>query len=148
VAGGIEHPVWMGVAVGGTALGLLGLWMGALVLAARLQTRLSLAQGLVLVTWPCWPALPALPLALAAGPDAPLSLFRLAVLLLIGGGLALLYTTGRVLFDYWSITGVPGWVLVPLSLLSPLALVSATVLVLAMRYGVSFAFLWHLATLT
>ena len=148
VAGGIDHPVWMGVAVGGTALGLLGLWMGALVLAARLQTRLSLAQGLVLVTWPCWPALPALPLALAAGPDAPLSLFRLAVLLLIGGGLALLYTTGRVLFDYWSITGVPGWVLIPLSLLSPLALVSATVLVLAMRYGVSFAFLWHLATLT
>ena len=148
VAGGIEHPAWMGVAVGGTALGLLGLWMGAFVLAARGWTRLSGAQGLVLIVWPSWPALLILPIALATGPDAPVSPSLSALLLLGGGGLALVYETRRVLFDYWSITGVPGWVLVPLSLLSPLALVSATVLVLAMRYGVSFAFLWHLATLT
>jgi hypothetical protein len=138
----------MGVAVGGTALGLLGLWMGAFVLAARGWTRLSGAQGLVLIVWPSWPALLILPIALATGPDAPVSPSLSALLLLGGGGLALVYETRRVLFDYWSITGVPGWVLVPLSLLSPLALVSATVLVLAMRYGVSFAFLWHLATLT
>lgn len=148
VAGGIEHPVWAGVAVGGTALGLLGLWMGALVLAARGWTRLSVAQGLVLIVWPSWPALLILPVALATGPEAPVSPPLFALLLLGGGSLALVYKTGRVLFDYWSITGVPGWVLVPLSLLSPFALASATVLVLAMRYGVSFAFLWHLATRT
>jgi len=148
VAGGIEHPVWAGVTIGGLVLGGLGLWVGTLVLVARWWTRFSLAQGLVLVTWPCWPALLALPLALAVGPDAPLSPPRFALLLLGGGGLALLYVTGRVLFDYWSVTDLPAWILLPLSALSPLALVSAPLLVLAVRYDVSFAFLWRLATLT
>ncbi len=148
VAGGLEHPVWAGVTIGGLVLGGLGLWVGALVLVAQWWTRFSLAQGLVLVTWPCWPALMALPLALAAGPDAPLSPPRFALLLLGGGSLLPIYVTGRVLFDYWSVTDLPAGLLLPLSALSPLALVSATILVLAVRHDVSFAFLWHLATLT
>jgi hypothetical protein len=148
LAGGVEHPITAGIVVGGVALGLLGLWMGALVLAAQWWTRFSLAQGLVLVTWPCWPILLVLPLALAAGPGAPVSPSLFGLLLLGGGGLALVYVTGRVLFDYWTITDLPGWTLLFLSALSPLAFLGATVLILTARYDLSFAFLWHLATLT
>ena len=148
LARGIEHPITAGVTIGGLVLSLLGVWMGTLVLATRLQTQLSLAQGLVLVTWPCWPTLLALPLALAAGPDAPLSPFWLTVLLLIGGGLAFLYMTGRVLYDYWVITDLPAPIVLLLGALSPFALISATVLVLTAWYDVSIVFLWHLATQT
>jgi hypothetical protein len=148
VAGGVEHPITAGIVVGGLALGLLGLWMGALVLVARWRTRFSLAQGLVLVTWPCWPILLALPLALAAGPDAPLSPSRFALLLLGGGGLALVYVTARVLYDYWTITDLPGSTVLVLGTLSPAILIGALGLVLTTWYDVSVAFLWHLATLT
>jgi len=147
-AGGVEHPVMAGVVIGGLALGALGLWMGALVLAARWESRFSFAQGLVLVTWPCWPALLALPLALAAGPDAPVSPALFALLLLGGGSIACLYVTGRVLYDYWTVTDLSGSTVLLLSLLSPAALVGALVLLLTTWYDVSVPFLWHLATLT
>jgi hypothetical protein len=148
LAASIEHPYASGVLVGGAVLVLILFWMGALVLVARQGAWFSFAQGLVLVVWPCWPALVVLPIALAAGPDSPLtpSLFR--VLLLGGGGLTLVYVTGRVLYDYWAVTDLPGWMLIPLSVLSPLVLTMAVLLVLALRYDVSFTYLWHLVTLT
>lgn len=148
LAGSVEHPVTAGIVCGGLALGLLGLWMGALVLVARWHARFSFAQGLILVTWPCWPILLALPLALAAGPDAPVSPSLLALLLLGGGVLACLYVTGRVLYDYWAITDLPGSTVLLLSTLSPAALIGALVLFLTTWYDVSLPFLWHLATLT
>lgn len=148
LAAGIEHPRTAGIIVGGGALALLLFWMGALVLVARRWARFSLAQGLVLVVWPCWPALVALPMALAAGPDSPLTPSLFLALLLGGGGFTLVYVTGRVLYDYWAVTDLPGWMLIPLSVLSPLVLTTAILLILALRYDVSFMYLWHLVTLT
>ena len=148
LAGGVEHPVMAGVVIGGLALSVLGLWMGALVLAARWQSRFSFAQGLVLVTWPCWPTLLILPIALAAGPDAPVSPSLFALLLLGGSLIACLYVTGRVLYDYGAITDLPTSTVLLLSTLSPAALVGAIVLLLTTWYDVSLPFLWHLATLT
>ncbi|WP_263785468.1 hypothetical protein [Salinibacter grassmerensis] len=147
LAPGIEHPVLAGLAVGGGALALLLLWMGALVATARLGTRFTVAQGLMLVTWPCWPVLLASPIALAAGPHAPLSPSLFGLVLLGGGTLALISVTLRVLFDYWQVTDAPAWTSFPLVALSPLALVGTSLLV-AGQYGVSFSLLWRLAVYT
>ena len=147
LAPGVEHPTLAGVAVGGGALVLLLLWTGAGVAMARLGTRFTVAQGLMLVTWPCWPVLLAPPVALAAGPNAPLSPSLSTLVLLGGGTLVLLSVTLRVLFDYWRVTDAPAWTLLPLAALSPLALVGASLLVAA-QYGVSFSLLWRLAVYT
>ena len=144
---GLEHPALAGLAVGGGALVLLLLWTGAGVAIARLGTRFTVAQGLMLVTWPCWPALLASPLALATGPRAPLSPSLFALVLLGGSGLVLLSVTLRMLFDYWRVTDAPAWTLLPLVALSPIVLVGASLLVAA-QYGVSFSVLWRLAVYT
>ncbi len=144
---GLEHPTLAGVAVGGGTLVLLLLWTGAGVTMARLGTRFSMAQGLMLVTWPCWPVLLAPPIALATGPGAPLSPSLFALVLLGGGTLVLLSVTLRVLFDYWRVTDAPAWTLLPFVALSPLVLVGASLLVAA-RYGVSLSVLWRLAVYT
>jgi len=147
LAQGIEHPALAGLVGGTGSLGVLLLWMGALVLAARLETRVSLAQGLVLVTWPCWPVLGALPIALATGPGAPLSPHLFAFIALGGGALALVSVSLRVLFDFWRTTEAPTWTLPPLFALSPLAL-TGIVLLVAIQTGVPFRFLWHLVVHT
>ncbi|MEF8816379.1 MAG: hypothetical protein V5A58_06300 [Salinibacter sp.] len=144
LAQGVGHPALAGLSVGGLALGLLLLWMGALIGAARLSARFSLAQGLVLVTWPCWPALLIVPVALAAGPNAPLSPWAFALLLLGGGGVALLLQTVRVLSDFWRVVDAPPWTVLLLFVLSPSALTSAAVLAAAYD-GVPVRFLWRLA---
>ncbi len=148
LSSGIAQPAWAGLMLGGLALVLLGIWGGTLVLMARWRSSFALAQGLALVAWPCWPALLALPLALAAGPTAPLSPSLLGLLLLGGSPLACAYVSGRVLYDYWVVTDLSGKTVLLLGLFSPLALAAAGGLVLALGYGVSFAFLWDLATLT
>jgi hypothetical protein len=148
LARGLEHPLMAGGVIGSLALGLLLVWMGALVLAARRKARFSFAQGLALVVWPCWPALVVLPIALAAGPDSPLTPSLFLFLLLGGGGLALVYVTGRVLYDYWAVTDLSGASVFLLGLLSPFVLFGTAVLVLALRHDLSFTYLWHLATLT
>jgi len=145
LAGGIERPVVTGIIVGGVVLGLLLIWMTALVAVARRWTRFSPAQGLMLLAWPCWPALVALPVALAAAPDSLLSPSLLALFLLIGGGSSLVYFTARVLFDYWIVTGLPESVVVLLGVPSPLILGTGTLLMVAWQYGVPFRLLWHLA---
>ena len=144
---GLEHPALAGLAVGGGALALLLLWTGAGVAMARLGTRFSMAQGLMVVTWPCWPILLAPPIALATGSGAPLSPSLFALVLLGGSTLVLLSVTLRVLFDYWRVTDAPAWTLFPLAALSPLALVGASLLVAA-QYGVSLSVLWRLAVYT
>jgi hypothetical protein len=145
LAGGIERPVVTGIIVGGVVLGLLLIWMTALVAVARRWTRFSPAQGLMLLAWPCWPALVALPVALAAAPDSLLSPSLLALFLLIGGGSSLVYFTARVLFDYWIVTGLPEFVVVLLGVPGPLILGAGTLLVVAWQYGVPFRLLLHLA---
>ncbi|MFB6278007.1 MAG: hypothetical protein ABEK75_00720 [Salinibacter sp.] len=148
LAGGLEHPLVAGAVLGGGALVLLLVWIGALVLVARRRTWFSFAQGLVLVVWPCWPALLGLPIALAAGSDSPLTPSLVGLVLVGGGGLALAYVTGRVLYDYWVVTDLSGATALLLGLLSPLVLFGTALLGLALRYDLSFAYLWHLATLT
>ncbi|MFB6230002.1 MAG: hypothetical protein ABEL04_02505 [Salinibacter sp.] len=145
LAGGIEHPRMTGIIVGGVVLGLLLIWMTALVAVARRWTQFSPAQGLMLLAWPCWPAFVALPVALAAAPDSLLSPSLLALFLLIGGGFTLVYFTARVLFDYWIVTGLPGSVVVLLAVPSPLILGTGPLFVLAWQYGVPLRLLWHLA---
>lgn len=140
---GIEHPTVAGVVAGGSMLAGLLLWMGVLMAAARVGTRFSLGQGLMLVTWPCWPTLLAPLIALAAGADAPLSLDLFGLFLLGGGALVLVSLTLRVLYDYWQVTNSPAWTLLPLVALSPIAVVGICLLI-AGEYGVSFSFLWHL----
>lgn len=148
VARGIEHPTTTGLLIGGGVLGLLLLWMIALVLGARWWTRFSFAQGLVLVVWPCWPVLLALPIALIAESGALVSPSVFGLMLLGGGGLTIVSVTGRVLFDYWSVTGLPGLALLPLSILSPFVLTTAAVALLVWHYEVPLRFLWHLVTQT
>lgn len=148
LTGGLEYPIAAGGILGSLALGLLLIWMGALVLVARRRTWFSFAQGLVLVIWPCWPVLLVLPIALAAGPGSPLTPSLFGLLLVGGGGLTLVYITGRVLYDYWAVTDLSRATVFLLGLLSPLVLFGAALLVLALRYNLSFAYLWHLVTLT
>lgn len=144
LAGGLDQPIAAGVVMGGCALVLLLFWIGALVLVARRRAWFSFAQGLVLVVWPCWPVLGAVPLALATGPEAPVSPFGFAVLMGAGGGLALVSMTLRVLYDYWVVTDLSGPTVCLMGLLSPLALVSGTALALVEGYDIPVRLLWHL----
>lgn len=148
LAGAVEHPLVAGGLLGSGVLALLVVWMIVLVLVARRRSWFSFSQGLVLVVWPCWPVLLAVPPALATGAEAPLTPSLFGLVLLGGGGLALVYGTGRVLYDYWAVTDLSGGTVLLLGLLSPLALSAMAVLVLAMRDDISFVYLWHLATLT
>lgn len=147
-AGSLEHPLTASLLIAGTVLTLLTVWTVVLVLMAQWWVDFSGAQGLTVVVWPCWPALLALPLVLAAGPDAPITPSLFGLLLLGGAPALLIYVTGRVLSDYWRVVELPVWVLLPLILLSPPVLLTATVLTYALRHDLSFPFLWHLVTLT
>jgi len=148
LAGNLEHPLAASLLASGGVLSLLLVWSLVLVLTARWGAPFSLAQGLALVVWPCWPSLLALPLALAAGPDAPLSPSLFGLLLVGGGSVLLIYVTGRVLFDYWTITDLPLWTLLPITLSSPLVLTLATGFAYTALHDLSLFFLWRLATLT
>ncbi len=148
LGGALEHPIAAGIAVGGSTGALLLTWATVLVLLARGWTRFSPPQALMLVVWPCWPVLLALPLALATGPDAPLSPAWFGLLLLGGAPLVLLSITGRVLFDYWAVTDLPAWPLLLAVALSPPPLGGIALIALTAGYDLSFPFLWHLATHT
>jgi hypothetical protein len=111
------------------------------------QSSVSLPQLLAVVAWPCWPLLLAAPLALAAGPDAPLSPSLLGVGLLVGAPLLSVVIAGRVLYDYWAITHVPAWGLPVLFLLSPPVVGLGGLLTYVAHHALSVPFLWRLATL-
>jgi len=118
-----------------------------LMAAAHRHSSISLPQLLAVVAWPCWPLLLAPPLALATGPEAPLSPSLFGVGLLVGGPLLGVVVAGRVLYDYWAITHVPAWGLPILFLLSPPVVGLGSLLVYAAHHTVSIPFLWRLATL-
>ena len=138
LAGGVASLLW---------LLLLGIWGGSLGAAAYTQSSLALPQLLALVAWPCWPLLLAPPLALATGPDAPLSPSLFGAGLLVGTPLLGVVITGRVLYDYWAITHVPAWRLPVLFLLSPPVVGLGGLLAYAAHHALSIPFLWRLATL-
>ncbi|PSQ96544.1 MAG: hypothetical protein BRD55_06185 [Bacteroidetes bacterium SW_9_63_38] len=148
VGTGLTHPSLTGLFAGGLIVLLLLVWNALLVLTAQLNGSFSLAQGLMLVTWPSWPALAGVPIALVAAVHPPVSTGLLGLVLLIGGGGALLAVTTRVLRDYWMVSGISlGWTLLML-LPSPLSLTLLGLVLLATTYDLPISLLWHLATRT
>jgi hypothetical protein len=145
---GLTQPILAGGAVGGLTLFLLTVWMGSLVLGARRQASFSVAQGLMLVVWPCWPVLPGLIVALVTATHPPLSPALLWTLVLGGGLGTIAAVTIRVLRDYASVAGVPPAQVVALTLPSPLALLALTLLTLVLSYDPPLALLWALLTQT
>lgn len=144
---GLSQPALAGIVASLLWLFLLGTWGGGLMAAAHRHSSISLPQLLAVVAWPCWPLLLAPPLALATGPEAPLSPSLFGVGLLVGGPLLGVVVAGRVLYDYWAITHVPAWGLPILFLLSPPVVGLGSLLVYAAHHTVSIPFLWRLATL-
>lgn len=148
VATGILHPSLSGVVIGGLSILVLGTWILLLVLVARTASRFSVAQGLMLVVWPCWPALLAMILGLLATSKPPFSTKLLAGLVLAGGLGVTLLTTLRVLRDYSRVTKLPLPVIPILFLPSPFVLVSAALAYLVVQYEPPLTLLWHLISRT
>lgn len=145
---GLTHPVLSGLVVGAVALGLLLGWALCLFFVARPDDSLSLAQCVMLVTWPCWPAFLGLPIALVAATHPPLPPKTLGLLLAVGGAATLLAVTFRTLLDYVAVTGKSMlWIPVLLAV-SPLVLSSLVAGVLVAQYDLSLSLLWHLLTRT
>ena len=148
IATGFNHPTLTGLTVGTLTVLLTLVWNGLLVLTAQLEGSFSMAQGLMLITWPCWPALLGMLIALVATIQPPVSSGWLGLLLLIGGGGTLLAVTIRVLRDFWHISGVSlPWVFL-LLLTSPMALTLFGLILLTTAYDLPVSLLWHLATRT
>ena len=148
LATGLTHPSLSGLFVGLLTVLLMLVWNALLVLTAQLEGAFTMAQGLMLVTWPCWPALVGMLIALVAAIQPPVSTGWLGLLLLIGGSGALLAVTARVLRDYWIVSGVSWpWVLL-LLLPSPLALTFVGLSGLVTVYDLPVSLLWHLTTRT
>lgn len=148
LAHAVERPAVAGFVVGGIALALVLLWTGILLVVARRWSRFTPSQALVLAVWPAWPGLLPLPLALATGPESPISPSLFGFSLLGGGTLALVYYTLAVVSDYHSVTDVPWPIALLLAGLSPLVLLAFGLVVLNLQYEIPFAFLCRLATQT
>jgi hypothetical protein len=148
LASGLSHPAGAGAVVGSLAVGLLAGWALLLVGVARSEGPFTVAQGLMLVTWPCWPAVLGMLIALVAAIDPPFSPALLGAIL-VGGGLATsLAATARVLRDFWRVSGVDTPWMVLLSLLNPLVVGTAFLVVVGLEYDLPLQLLWHLLTRT
>lgn len=148
LAAGLGRPVLAGLVVGGVAVLLLLGWALLLVLVARLERPFSVAQGVMLVTWPCWPAVLGMMIALVAATNPPIPTGLLGLVLLLGGLGTTVAVSARVLRDYWAVSRVElPWVVV-LTLPSPLVVLAALLTGLLLEYDVPFRLLWHLATRT
>ncbi len=148
VAAGLTQSGLAGAVASGMPLVLLVGWMLGLVLVARQETSFSLAQGLMLITWPCWPVLPGLIVALVAAAHSPVSPSLLWSLLFWGGLGTIISITVRVLRDFKHVTGAPLLRVLALAGLSPLALLLLTFAGLVIQYDLSLPFLWTLLTQT
>ena len=148
LATGLTHPSLSGLFVGLLTVLLMLVWNALLVLTAQLEGPFSMAQGLMLITWPCWPALVGMLIALVAAIQPPVSTGWLGLLLLIGGSGAILAVTVRVLRDYWIVSGLPLYWVLLLLLPSPLALTLLGLGLLDTAYDLPVSLLWHLATRT
>lgn len=147
LGGAIEAPLVTAAWAGAVGVGLLVLWAGALQMASRQWTSLSVGQALMLVSWPCWSALPWMGAALVvASLDDTAAALSLA--LVAAASVAALAVVGRVLYDFAVVTRIPGAAAAGLALVSPPALVAGTVFILSVRYEVPVSFLIHLATRT
>lgn len=147
-ATGILHPSLSGVVIGGLSMLVLGAWILLLVLVARTTSRFSVAQGLMLVVWPCWPVLLAMILGLLATSQPPFSTKLLAGVVLAGGMGVTLLMTLRVLRDYSRVTKLPLPVILILFLPSPFVLVGAALAYLVVQYDPPLTLLWHLISRT
>lgn len=148
LAVGLTQPVLTGLVVGAVAFGLLVGWALCLFLAARIGNSLSLAQCVMLVTWPCWPAFLGLPVALVAATHPPFPPQTLGLVLAVGGAVTLLAVTLRTLLDYVAVTGKTAlWTPVLLAL-SPFVLTSLAAGLLVSQYDLPLSLLWHLLTRT
>jgi hypothetical protein len=148
LAAALAHPAATGLGVGGGAAAMLFGWGLLLVGVARLERPFTVAQGVMLVTWPCWPAVLGMMVALVAATDPPAAPGLLG-LLLLGGGLATtVAVSARVLRDFWAVSGVDlPWVLV-LTLPSPLVVLGVAAIILILEHEVPLRLLWHLLTRT
>jgi len=144
----LTRPALAGAVLGGTSLGLLLGWAGVLSLLARVGGAFSLAQSVMLVTWPCWPVFVGLLIALVAATRPPLSLWMLGSILLAGSVGTLLVVTARCLYDYVTVSPLSLLWTPLLIVLSPLGLMSLSLVYLVTQNDISFSFLWHLLTRT
>ena len=148
IAPGLTHPTLTGLVVGGLTVVLMLVWNALLVLTAQFEGTFSMAQGLMLITWPCWPALLGMLIALVAAIRPPVPTGLLGLLLLLGGIGTILAVTIRVLRDYWAVSGVSWpWVLL-LLLPSPLIVTLVGLILLVTAYDLPVSLLWHLVTRT
>ena len=148
LATALAHPAAAGLVVGAGAVALLLTWGVLLTGVARLERPFTVAQGVMLVTWPCWPAVLGMMVAFVAATDPPVAPGLLG-LVLLGGGLATTVAVSvRVLRDFGAVSGVDRpWLLV-LALPSPLVLLGVGATVLLLEYEVPLRLLWHLLTRT
>jgi hypothetical protein len=146
LATGLAQPGLAGLLVGGGSLVLVIGWMLGLVLVSRQEMPLSLAQGLMLVTWPCWPVVIALIVALVAT-RASTSPLVLGILVLGGVG-GVVAVTVRVLRDYRGVTNVPLPSVIGLAVLSPFSLLLIGAILVVTQYDLPLLFLWRLLVQT
>jgi hypothetical protein len=148
LAVGLAQPAIAGGAVGGLTVALLGGWAFLLVAVARVNRPFTMAQGLMLVTWPCWPAVLGMVVALVAATDPPVSPGSLGLVLLVGGLLTTFVLSVRVLHDFWRVSRMEGPWIAALTLPSPLVVLGGLVTVVTLEYDLPLRFLWHLLTRT
>jgi len=148
LAGALSQPAVAGGIVGGLTVALLGGWALLLVAVARLDGPFTVAQGLMLVTWPCWPAVLGMVVALVAATDPPVSPGSLGLVLLVGGLLTTLVATARVLHDFRRVSKMDVPWIAALTLPSPLVVLGGLVTVATLEYDLPLRLLWHLLTRT
>ncbi len=148
LAAGLAQPGLAGLLVGGGTLLLVVGWMLGLILVARQEIPLSMAQGLMLVTWPCWPVLIALIVALVVSTRSSIPPLVLGILVLGGGAGGIIAVTVRVLRDYRSVTNVPLPSVIGLAVISPLTVLLLGAILVVTQYDLPLLFLWRLLVQT
>lgn len=139
----LSRPILFLLLVGSVYGVSLTVWSAMLAFASRRRYPLAPAQALMLAIWPRWTVLVLLlgAMVLATLPET-WTFMGASILLAAWVGVTLL-ATGRTLYDYASVTRVPGLQLVAGALLNPLVLMLFALLILAIRWGPESAFLWH-----
>jgi hypothetical protein len=144
----VAQPAAAGGVVGAGTVTLLLAWGLLLTGVARLERPFTVAQGVMLVTWPCWPAVLGMMIAFVAATDPPVAPGLLGLVLLVGGLATTVAVSVRVLRDFGAVSGVDRpWLLV-LALPSPLVLLTVALTVTILEYEVPLRLLWHLLTRT
>lgn len=142
----LPRPWLLALLIGGGFAALVISWAFVLSLLSRGYYVLSPVQTLVLVLWPRWMYLVLMIGALViATLSAPTALFALLGLVACWG-LVVIVATLRTAYDYQKVVRAPLWVSIVAVLVSPLTVLAAGVLALALVDWPNAEFLWHLAT--